>query len=156
MIRLTNLADYAVVLMCEMSHADMRLSAHDLAETTRIPAPTVAKILNALGKSGLLVSHRGLKGGFALSRGADEITIANIIEAIDGPISLTHCAETGTSDCCYDDICQMRPHWQVINSAVRGALNDVKLSALAGPADPAEIVARFEGAAEKNKAKATA
>jgi len=155
-IRLTNLADYAVVLMCEMSHADTRLSAHDLADTTRIPAPTVAKILNALGKAGLLVSHRGLKGGFALSKAANEITVADIVEAIDGPISLTHCAETGTSDCCYDDICQMRPRWQVINNAVRGALDDVKLSSLAGPADPSEIVARFENAAEKNKAKATA
>src|SRR5690606_24427205 len=130
-IRLTNLADYAVVLMCEMSHTDDRLSAQDLSAATSIPAPTVAKILNALGRAELLKSHRGLKGGFALARGADEITVADIIEAIDGPISLTHCADTGTSDCCFDDICQMRPRWQVINSAVKSALADVKLSAIA-------------------------
>lgn len=157
MIRLTNLADYAVVLMCEMSHADSRLSAQDLAGATSIPAPTVAKILNALGKGGLLISHRGLKGGFALSRPADEISVADIIEAIDGPISLTHCAETGTSDCCYDDICQMRPRWRLINDAVKGALGHVKLSSLASPMEPAELMARFEQAASPDKkAAATA
>ncbi|TNE64402.1 MAG: SUF system Fe-S cluster assembly regulator [Alphaproteobacteria bacterium] len=135
MIRLTNLADYAVVLMCEMSHADSRLSAQDLAAATGIPVPTVAKILNALGRVGLLVSHRGLKGGFALAKSPDEISMVDIIEAIDGPISLTHCAETGTSDCSLDDICQMRPRWRIINGAVRSALEDVRLSALvaAGP-----------------------
>ncbi len=144
MIRLTNLADYAVVLMCEMSHTDDRVSAQDLSSATSIPAPTVAKILNALGRAELLKSHRGLKGGFALARSADEITVADIIEAIDGPISLTHCADTGTSDCCFDDICQMRPRWQVINNAVKGALADVKLSAIASFGTGADIAARFE------------
>lgn len=144
MIRLTNLADYAVVLMCEMSHTDERVSAQDLSAATSIPAPTVAKILNALGRAELLKSHRGLKGGFALARGADEITVADIIEAIDGPISLTHCADTGSSDCCFDDICQMRPRWQVINSAVKGALADVKLSAIASYGTGQDIAARFE------------
>ncbi|NVJ99043.1 MAG: SUF system Fe-S cluster assembly regulator [Alphaproteobacteria bacterium] len=150
-MRLTNLADYAVVLMCEMSHADNRLSAQDLAASTSIPSPTVAKILNALGKSGLLKSHRGLKGGFALGRPADEISVADIIEAIDGPISLTHCADTGESDCCYDDICQMRPRWQLINNAVRGALVDVKLSAISAPESVQDLSARFEARARENK-----
>ncbi|WP_262692633.1 SUF system Fe-S cluster assembly regulator [Kordiimonas aestuarii] len=148
MIRLTNLADYAVVLMCEMTHTDNRVSAQDLSAATSIPAPTVAKILNALGRAELLKSHRGLKGGFALARKADEITVADIIEAIDGPISLTHCAETGTSDCCFDDICQMRPRWQVINSAVKGALADVKLSAIATHGSGEELAARFEKRAQ--------
>ncbi|MFC4348648.1 SUF system Fe-S cluster assembly regulator [Kordiimonas lipolytica] len=156
MIRLTNLADYAVVLMCEMSHADARLSAQDLSGATSIPAPTVAKILNALGKAGLLASHRGLKGGFSLSKPADEISVADIIEAIDGPISLTHCAETGSSDCSFDDICHMRPRWQLINNAVRGALEDVKLSALAGPEGTFDLASRFEQKAQADKKAATA
>ncbi|NVJ71220.1 MAG: SUF system Fe-S cluster assembly regulator [Alphaproteobacteria bacterium] len=158
-MRLTNLADYAVVLMCEMSHTEERLSAQDLSSATSIPAPTVAKILNTLGKGGLLTSHRGLKGGFSLSRAADEITVAEIIEAIDGPIALTHCAETGTSDCCYDNICQMRPRWQLINNAVRGALAGVKLSELAGPSGTHDLAARFEAMAlvqENKKAASTA
>ena len=156
MIRLTNLADYAVVLMCEMSHADARLSAQDLSGATSIPAPTVAKILNALGKAGLLASHRGLKGGFSLSKPADEISVADIIEAIDGPISLTHCAETGSSDCSFDDICHMRPRWQLINNAVRGALEDVKLSALAGPEGTFDLASRFEQKAQADEKAATA
>ncbi len=130
MIRLTNLADYAVVLMCEMTVTDSRLSAQDLSASTNIPVPTVAKILNMLAKANLLESRRGLKGGFALSAKTTEISVANIIEAIDGPISLTHCAEDGTADCGYDDICQMRPRWQVVNTAVRNALEDVSLQSL--------------------------
>ena len=151
MIRLTNLADYAVVLMCEMSHADTRLSAQDLSGATSIPAPTVAKILNALGKGRLLTSHRGLKGGFSLSRPAPDISVADIIEAIDGPISLTHCAETGTSDCCFDDICQMRPRWQLINNAVRGALVDVRLSDISAPDSVQDLSARFSARADRTE-----
>lgn len=135
MIRLTNLADYAVVLMCEMAHSDTRVSAQDLSAATGIPAPTVAKVLNALGRAGLLASHRGLKGGFSLAKCPDEIAVGDIIEAIDGPIALTHCAEEGETDCSLDHICQMRPRWQVINSAVRDALMDVKLSGLLGAAE---------------------
>jgi len=141
MIRLTNLADYAVVLMCEMSHADSRLSAQDLSAASSIPVPTVAKILNALGRAGLLNSHRGLKGGFSLARSTDDISVADIVEAIDGPIALTHCVDTSPSDCSFDDICQMRPRWQVINGAVRDALEDVKLSVLVAKEQDRKILA---------------
>ncbi len=137
MIRLTKLADYAVVLMCEMSHSDARLSAQDLATSTGIPVPTVSKILNILGRRNLLVSHRGLKGGFALSTSADEITVGSIIEAIDGPIALTLCSESnkeGGCDCNFDDVCSLRPRWQLINSAVKNALDGVTLASIAEPA----------------------
>lgn len=135
MLRLTKLADYGVILMCEMSHADSRLSAQDLASSTSIPLPTVSKILNMLSKGGLLVSHRGLKGGFALARSSNDISVAEIIEAIDGPIALTLCAETSNScNCGFDDMCSLRPRWQVINDAVKGALSDVSLSSIAEPA----------------------
>lgn len=135
MLRLTKLADYGVILMCEMSHADSRLSAQDLASSTSIPLPTVSKILNMLSKGGLLVSHRGLKGGFALTRSSNDISVAEIIEAIDGPIALTLCAENSNScSCGFDDVCSLRPRWQVINDAVKGALSDVSLSSIAEPA----------------------
>lgn len=135
MIRLTNLADYAVILMCEMSHADSRLSAQDLASSTGIPVPTVSKILNLLSRGGLLQSHRGLKGGFALSKESDEISVADIIEVIDGPIALTSCSESSKScDCGFDDVCSLRPRWQLISGAVRGALENVSLKEIAEPA----------------------
>lgn len=147
MIRLTNLADYAVVLMCEIANSPDRVSAQDLSMNTNIPVPTVSKILNALGRGALLVSHRGLKGGFALARPTDDISVADIIEAIDGPIALTHCTEPEETDCGYTDICSMRPKWQVINGAVRGALEDVKLTALIQPISGKEIAAQFEARA---------
>ena len=129
MIRLTNLADYAVVLMCQFpSDAGYRVSAVDLAEKTELPVPSVSKILNALARADLLVSHRGLKGGFSLSRAAVDISVAEIIEAVDGPISLTHCVDSDHSDCSVESVCAMRPHWQTINQAVRGALDGIRLS----------------------------
>jgi len=147
MIRLTNLADYAVVLMCEIAVAAERVSAQTLSTSTNLPVPTVSKILNALGRADLLVSHRGLKGGFALARSTDEITAADIIEAIDGPISLTHCTEPSDNECDYTNICSMRPKWQVINGAVKNALNDVTLASLITPMGGEELVAQFEAQA---------
>lgn len=148
MIRLTNLADYAVVLMCEIAVNSERVSAQALSSSTNIPVPTVSKILNALGRADLLVSHRGLKGGFALARSCEEITVANIIEAIDGPIAVTHCAEPSDTDCGYTNICVMRPKWQLINGAVKNALDDVVLSSLVTPVGGEELVAQFEAQAQ--------
>jgi len=133
MIKLTKLADYAVILMCQMSHSDGRVSAQDLATSTGIPVPTVSKILNMLSRGGLLQSHRGLKGGFALVRTAEEIAVSEIIEIMDGPIALTLCTEGTSCDCGFDDVCSLRPRWQIINNAVKAALDDVKLSVLAVP-----------------------
>ncbi len=147
MIRLTNLADYAVVLMCEVAGAKDRINAQCLSASTNIPVPTVSKILNALGRSNLLVSHRGLKGGFVLARATDEITVANIIEAIDGPIAVTHCTEPTDNECGYTNICVMRPKWQVINGAVKNALDDVTLASLVTPPGGEELVAQFEAQA---------
>ena len=147
MIRLTNLADYAVVLMCEIANAPDRVSAQGLSASTGIPVPTVSKILNALGRGELLTSHRGLKGGFALARETETITVADIVEAIDGPIALTHCSEPEDTNCCYTDICFMRPKWQVINGAVRNALEQVSLASLVTPMSGEEIAAQFEAQA---------
>ncbi|WP_374765099.1 SUF system Fe-S cluster assembly regulator [Yunchengibacter salinarum] len=154
MIRLTNLADYGVVLMCEIArlhqaaHQDAvsperqdalgRVNAQGLSGATGVPVPTVSKILNALGRAGVLVSHRGLKGGFTLARAPEEISIVDVIEAIDGPIALTQCVDHRSGACSLDQVCCMKPHWQTINQAVRSALEGITLSRLAasGPAAP--------------------
>lgn len=151
MIKLTKLADYAVILMCQMSHSDGRVSAQDLATSTGIPVPTVSKILNMLSRGGLLQSHRGLKGGFALTRVADDIAVSEIIEVMDGPIALTLCTESASAcDCGFDDVCSLRPRWQVINSAVKSALDDVKLSVLAEPTLGGRVM-RLDKRQEMNK-----
>ncbi len=132
MIRLTNLADYGVVLMCRMAGRPEKLhSAFQLAQDTGIPVPTVSKILGSLSKAGLLTSQRGLKGGFMMTRDPKEVSMADIIEAIDGPIALTNCIEHAPGDCCYETGCLMRPHWQAINAAVKGALVGISLNEVA-------------------------
>ena len=130
MIRLTNFADYAVVLMSELAkEKDRRASAQELSSLTSIPAPTVSKVLNALGQGELLLSHRGLKGGFSLSRPAEEISMAEIIEAVDGPICLTECANGDTeTNCSLSEVCDIRPHWPPINQAVRDSLAAINLA----------------------------
>jgi len=136
MIRLTNLADYGVVLMGELADNDSRLSAADLAARTGLPGPAVAKVMNLLARGGLIQSQRGLKGGFALARSARDISVAEIIEAIDGPIALTSCVENSDGQCDFDQICRMRGRWQTINQAVRGALQAVSLDELTSDPTP--------------------
>ncbi|GHF12958.1 SUF system Fe-S cluster assembly regulator [Kordiimonas sediminis] len=128
MIKLTNLADYAVILMVDIARLDRKISAQELSRQSGLPLPTVSKILNALGRAGLLESHRGLKGGFCLAKSRDDISVASIIEAVDGPIALTHCVDGTEEACTVSSICHMKPHWAMINDTVRSALDTVKLS----------------------------
>lgn len=127
MIRLTNLSDYAVVLMGELARADARQNAGDLSGKTGIPEPTVSKILGQLKRGGLLVSTRGIRGGFGLARPAADIAVVDIVEAVDGPIALVNCVSEAHKDCAIEPLCTMSIHWQRINDAVRGALGSVSL-----------------------------
>jgi FeS assembly SUF system regulator len=134
-IRLTNLADYAVVLMTAAAREpELRLSAARAAESTTIPAPTVAKLMGTLARAGLLVASRGVSGGFALARPASDISIADIVEAVDGPIALTACVAPESHDCAIEGVCGVRGHWGPINAAVRAALEQVSLADLLKPA----------------------
>jgi FeS assembly SUF system regulator len=147
MIRITNFADYAVVVMLHAAQSfgaderEARFNAGQLAESTSVPGPTVAKVMGLLSKAGLLVSHRGVGGGFRLGRPAADITIADIIEAVDGPIALTQCVEPEgqhrDGECNLESLCAMRPHWQVINRTVRQALSTVTLEQLVQQSAPA-------------------
>jgi FeS assembly SUF system regulator len=145
MLRLSNLADYGVVVMTAAARAAdpatpsaSPLSASQVAAQTGIPAPTVAKLMGQLGRAGLLTSQRGVAGGFALARPATAISLADIVEAIDGPIALTHCG-SAHDDCNLSGACAVRPHWAPVNRAVKAALAQVALADLA-PA-PARIFA---------------
>lgn len=103
-------------------------SSAELADFTRIPLPTVSKILGTMVRAGLLTSHRGLNGGFTLSLPACEISITNIIEAVDGPVQLTNCLGDNISDCDRVSNCGTRSQWFRINEAVKNALGSVLLS----------------------------
>ncbi len=135
MIRLTNLADYAVVLMTAVARApEQRFSSGQLAEITAIPAPTVAKLLGTLARADLLLASRGVAGGFSLARPAVEVSVAAIVEAVDGPIALTACVSGEGHDCAIEGVCGVRGHWGPINAAVRAALEAVRLADLLKPA----------------------
>ncbi len=133
MIRLTNLADYAVVVMTAAARSPgRRFSAAEIAAETGVPAPTAAKLAGILSKVGLLTSSRGVTGGVELGRAATEISIADIVEAVDGPIAVTQCLHEGNHDCALESSCAVRPHWPVINGRIREALVDVTLADIIG------------------------
>lgn len=133
-MRLSHLADYAVVLMTAAARREPggRLSATELSAETGVPLPTTQKLLGQLAVTGLLDSVRGAGGGFSLSRPATEISLADIVEAVEGPIAMTVCSgHEGQSDCALDAHCRVKPHMGVVGNAVRGALGAVSLTELA-------------------------
>jgi FeS assembly SUF system regulator len=136
-MRLSHLADYAVVLMTAAARqpAGARLSATELAGDTGVPLPTTQKLMGQLAGCGLLSSARGAGGGFALARPATEISLADIVEAVEGPIALTMCSESNNHECILDAHCRVKPHMGVVGNAVRGALEAVSLEALCSPAE---------------------
>jgi Rrf2 family protein len=133
-MRLTSLADYAVVMMAAAARhpAGARLSATLLAEETGVPLPTAQKLTGRLAAAGLLETARGTGGGFRLARLAPEISLADIVEAVEGPIAMTVCSgHEGPSDCALDAHCRVKPHMGIVGTAVRGALGAVSLTELA-------------------------
>ena len=132
-MRLSSMADYAVVTMSAAARhcGHARVSASQLAAETGLPAPTVQKLVSRLTAAGLLRSVRGAHGGLTLGRPAAAISLADIVEAVDGPIALTACAPEGKHDCGLEQGCAVRPHWALVNTAMRGALAEVSLSRLA-------------------------
>ncbi len=136
MIRLSRLADYGVVLMTHVaSGAERPQTAAAAAAATRIPEPTASKILKLLARAGLLESQRGINGGFALARDPGEISVAEIVTAVDGPIALTECQEADGA-CSFEETCPTRGNWHKINSAVHRALDEISLADMTAPFAP--------------------
>ena len=131
-MRLSHLADYAVVLMTAAARRNpgARLSATELAADTGVPLPTAQKLMGQLAGCGLLTSVRGAGGGFALARPATDISLADIVEAVEGPIAMSACSD-GKFDCALDAHCRVKPHMGIVGHAVRGALGSVSLTELA-------------------------
>jgi FeS assembly SUF system regulator len=133
-MRLTHLADYAVVILTAAAarSGDERLSASALAAATGLPLPTTQKVLGKLGSAGLLSATRGIGGGFVFTRPAQSITLADIIEAVEGPIAMTQCSGSEeVSDCALDSRCRVKPHMNIVSRTVREALAGVTLEQLA-------------------------
>jgi FeS assembly SUF system regulator len=132
-MRLSSMADYAVVIMAAAARhcGGVRVSASQLAEETGLPVPTVQKLVSKLTAAGLMRSSRGIGGGLKLARPPATITLADIVEAVEGPIALTACLGENKNDCTLEAGCNVRGHWPMVNAALRGALAQVALTQLA-------------------------
>jgi FeS assembly SUF system regulator len=132
MLRISKLTDYAILIMVELTRDGEMLSAHALAERIHVEGPTASKVLKLLAGSGLLESYRGASGGYRVGRSAAEISVAEVIAAIEGPIAMTECSvEEGL--CSQEDSCELRSNWQRISLAVAQALRDVSLAEMSAP-----------------------
>ncbi len=136
MIRLSKLTDYGIIILRNLAtdSEGERKSARDIAHETQLPVPTVSKLMKILTKKGFLESHRGVRGGYALAKPSKEISLAEIIEALEGPLAITDC-HTEDSQCIQKSICPLRGHWKLINDAINGALEGINLNKMAKTTD---------------------
>ena len=135
MIRMSKLADYGLVLMTQFlreSRAEENLSARQLAAETSLPLPAVSKVLKALSREGLLISHRGAGGGYSLSRRPERISVGEVLSAVEGPIAMTECIDNA-GGCSQEALCPVRPNWERINHAVKEVLDAITLIDMMGP-----------------------
>lgn len=133
MLKLSKLADYGLIIMsCLADDTSGHASARDIAIQVKVALPTVSKVLKLLVGGGLVESLRGVKGGYRLGRSASEITVVDIILALDGPIGLTECS-AAAGHCSHEPICALRSNWQLVNRAVLGVLNKITLAEMCRP-----------------------
>lgn len=136
MLRISKLTDYGTVVLAELAERRGGLaSAADVAQATRLGLPTVSKLLKLLGKAGLVESARGSHGGYRLARDAAEISAADVIDALEGPVSITECSGRD-SHCDYQATCSVGHAWQRINLAIRQALGEISLADLSRANSP--------------------
>jgi FeS assembly SUF system regulator len=136
MIRITKQTDYGIVLLTHLAGAPERpVNAPELAGETHLPLPMVSKILKLLVREGLLASHRGVKGGYSLSRPPEEISMAEVVAALEGPIAITECIDD-QSGCSHSPVCPVRGRWHRINTALRDALGGISLAEMVDAAPP--------------------
>ncbi len=126
------MTDYAILLMVELTRECETLSAHALAERIHVEVPTASKVLKLLAGANLVRSYRGASGGYRVERPAGDISVAEVIAAIEGPIAMTECSvEPGL--CHQESSCNLRSNWQRISVAVARALEDVSLAEMSTP-----------------------
>lgn len=133
MLRISRMADYGVVLGTRLASLplDELRSVRDLSEDTGVPQPTVSKILKQLSRSGLVDGVRGARGGYRLARPPEQVSVAEIIAAVEGPIGVTECGSD--DECELSGRCDVRGNWQRINQAIQGALEEITLLEMAQP-----------------------
>lgn len=153
MLRVSKLTDYATVILTHIAHQpDTVHAASDITVETGITLPTVSKILKLLAKNGILISRRGAKGGYVLAKKTNETHVAEIIVAIEGPISMTECT-TDESSCEQESSCEIKANWNLINRAVYTALKAVTLADLLAPVSQQAVAISWPLVAKTNDLK---
>ncbi|MCX7378869.1 MAG: SUF system Fe-S cluster assembly regulator [Alphaproteobacteria bacterium] len=133
MLRLSKLTDYAVVVLIRLAEGerptpDCVQTSPGLAAATGVPEPTVAKVLKALASAGLVASTRGARGGYRLLRPLCQVTVADVITAVDGPIALTACVDGSTLGCDVSSVCAVKGRWDLVNDAIQNSLSSITLA----------------------------
>lgn len=130
MLRISKLTDYGTVVLAHLAgNTGVVCSAADVSNATGIAPPTVSKLLKSLARANLVSSTRGANGGYCLSRNPREISAADVIDALEGPVSITECSASD-SHCNIEAVCSVGNAWKRINLAIRRALQDVSLNDL--------------------------
>jgi FeS assembly SUF system regulator len=127
---MSKLTDYAIVLLAHLARSSKTLTAQELADRSGVPSPTVSKLCKELSKVGLVVSHRGRNGGYGLARPAERISVAEIVEALEGPIALTECVSPNKAVCGLEPTCPAKASWDPVSRAIQDALQGLPLSAI--------------------------
>jgi FeS assembly SUF system regulator len=135
--RLSKGTDYGIRILAHLAgDGDSAThNAREVAEQLLLPMPMVSKVMKSLARAGILESHRGAKGGFSLARRPEELSVAAMIAALEGPVALTQC-QVGPSLCEHEANCNVQQPWSVINAAVKNTLATITLSDLISPSFP--------------------
>jgi FeS assembly SUF system regulator len=124
------MADYALLVVFKMCDREELITLDNLCESTTLTLPTVRKLMRSLTHNNLVESVRGPHGGYKLSNQPNEISIAEVIEAIDGPIALTECVKVDGGDCELADTCGLKGNWNIVNRLISNALHNVTIDAM--------------------------
>lgn len=136
MLKMSKLTDYGTLVLAQLaSEAEDLCSAGQLADATHIARPTVSKLLKSLSRAGLVVSERGARGGYALARAPEQISAAQIIDALEGPVAITECSSADGA-CELEPYCRVGRAWQRINRSIRRSLQQVSLADLQLDSEP--------------------
>lgn len=130
MIKLGKMTDYAVVILSEIARAgqDNVVKVSSLVETTGLSKTTIAKLTKILVKGKILTSSRGMLGGYALAMPPHEITMKDVITAVEGPVALTSCLDHTSTNCLIQNVCQVRGNWEKVNNEIIESLQRVTIA----------------------------
>lgn len=141
MLKITRLSDYAVAVLGQMASSSAEVqTAKELAERTGLPQAAVGKILKSLARSKLVASHRGVQGGYRLAREASRVSVADVIEAVEGPVALTDCGGDTAAACEFTGQCSVQANWLRINQVVRRALANISVEDMLLPPNKERLI----------------